>query len=46
MCAGRLESAHLLTRMKDRKVTLPTNPDYRPAQQHLAWHRTHKFLGS
>jgi putative restriction endonuclease len=40
------ESAHLLARMKDLKIILPANPAHWPAQQHLAWHRTHKFLGS
>jgi hypothetical protein len=38
-------AAHLLTRMKERKITLPVNPVHWPAPQHLAWHRRHKFLG-
>jgi hypothetical protein len=32
--------------MKNRKITLPANPANWPAQQHLAWHRHHKFLGN
>jgi hypothetical protein len=40
------ESACLLTRMKDRKITLPANPAHWPSQQHLEWHRNHKFLGN
>jgi len=40
------ESAHLLAHMKDRKITLPANPAQWPAQQHLEWHRNHKFQGS
>jgi putative restriction endonuclease len=39
------ESAHLLAGMKNRKISLPANPDHRPAQKHLEWHRNHKFLG-
>jgi hypothetical protein len=31
--------------MKDRKITLPANPAHWPAQQHLEWHRSRKFLG-
>jgi hypothetical protein len=40
------KSAHLLIRLKDRKITLPANPSHWPARQHLAWHRSHRFLGS
>jgi putative restriction endonuclease len=40
------EAAHLLAHMKDRKITLPANPAHRPAQNHLEWHRNHRFLGS
>jgi len=39
------EEAFLLGRMKDKRITLPANTDYWPAQQHLEWHRKHKFLG-
>jgi putative restriction endonuclease len=39
------EESHLLARMKDKRVTLPANPAHLPAQEHLQWHRTHKFLG-
>jgi putative restriction endonuclease len=40
------ESAHLLARMKGRKITLPANPAQRPSPKHLEWHRTHTFLGN
>ncbi len=40
------QSALLLARMKDRKITLPSNPAHWPEQHHLAWHRTHKCLDS
>jgi putative restriction endonuclease len=39
------DSAFLLARMKGRKITLPANPSHWPSPQHLAWHRSHKFLG-
>jgi len=38
------EAAFLLGRMKDKQITLPANDSYWPAQQHLEWHRKHKFL--
>jgi predicted restriction endonuclease len=31
--------------LQGRRITLPANPAHRPARQHLAWHRSHKFLG-
>lgn len=40
------ESAHTLGLMRDKQITLPANIAYRPAQQHLEWHRSHKFLGN
>jgi putative restriction endonuclease len=40
------EAAHLLAHMRDRKITLPANPAHWLAQQHLEWHRSHKFLGN
>jgi hypothetical protein len=39
------ESSHLLTRLKDKKITLPANPDHWPTRQHLEWHRRYRFLG-
>jgi putative restriction endonuclease len=38
------DSAFLLTRMKNMKVTLPADPRQWPAQKHLQWHRNYKFL--
>jgi putative restriction endonuclease len=38
------ESALLLGRMKGTRITLPSNAAYWPGQQHLEWHRKHKFL--
>jgi hypothetical protein len=32
--------------MRDRTITLPSDPAHRPAHQHLAWHRSHTFLGN
>ncbi|HXE94812.1 MAG TPA: HNH endonuclease [Dongiaceae bacterium] len=40
------EAALLLGRMKGKQITLPTNDSYWPGQQHLEWHRKHKFLGN
>jgi putative restriction endonuclease len=40
------EAAHLLSGMRNRKITLPAEPAHWPAQRHLEWHRTHRFLGS
>lgn len=40
------ESAFLLGRMRDKRITLPANVSHWPAQQHLDWHRKHKFLGN
>jgi hypothetical protein len=40
------DPAHLLARMNGRRIALPANPAHWPAQQHLAWHRTHKFQGN
>lgn len=40
------DAALLLGRMKDRKISLPADPSYWPAQKHLEWHRNHTFLGS
>jgi putative restriction endonuclease len=39
------DAAFLLARMQGRKLTLPANPAHWTAPQHLAWHRSHKFLG-
>lgn len=39
------ESAFLLGRMKGKRITLPANTAHWPGQQHLEWHRKHKFLG-
>jgi hypothetical protein len=30
--------------MKGKRITLPANIAYWPGQQHLEWHRKHKFL--
>jgi putative restriction endonuclease len=38
------ESALLLGQMKGKRITLPANIAYWPGQQHLEWHRKHKFL--
>lgn len=38
------ESAFLLGQMKGKQITLPANSAYWPGQQHLEWHRKHKFL--
>jgi hypothetical protein len=38
------DAAFLLARLQGRKITLPANPSHWPAPQHLAWHRSHKFL--
>ena len=38
-------AALLLARMQGRRITLPANPSHWPAPQHLAWHRSHNFLG-
>jgi putative restriction endonuclease len=38
------DAAMLLTRLRGRKIALPANPKHRPAAQHLAWHRHHRFL--
>ena len=40
------DAAFLLSRLKDKQINLPANPSCRPAPQHLAWHRRHKFLGT
>jgi len=39
------DAALLLTRLKDRKITLSANPAHWPARQHLEWHRKHRILG-
>ena len=39
------DASFLLARVQGRKLTLPANPAHWPAPQHLAWHRSHKFLG-
>ncbi len=39
------EEAFQLGRMRDKRIALPANTAYWPGQQHLEWHRTHKFLG-
>lgn len=38
------ESAFQLGRMKGKRIALPANSAYWPGQQHLEWHRKHKFL--
>jgi len=40
------ESAFLLGQMGNKQIVLPKNQAHWPAQQHLEWHRKHKFLGS
>lgn len=40
------EESFQLGRMRDKRITLPANAAHWPAQQHLEWHRKHKFLGN
>ena len=40
------EGALLLGGLKGKRIILPANITHWPAQQHLEWHRKHKFLGN
>lgn len=40
------ESVFLLGRMRNKRIILPAHAAHWPAQQHLEWHRKHKFLGN
>lgn len=40
------DEAFQLGRMRGKRITLPANTAHWPAQQHLEWHRKHKFLGN
>lgn len=40
------EETFQLGRMRDKRIILPANTAHWPAQQHIEWHRKHKFLGN